>query len=88
VFYFHGHPGSRLEALLSDTAAKRLGARIIAIDRPGYGLSDSLPGLQILDWPPGVGEIADRPRRSRAPSRIFSRTMVTSPSPSAASTIS
>ena len=33
---------------------------IIAIERPGYGLSDSIPNFQILDWPKIVLEIADK----------------------------
>ena len=35
-FVFHGMPGSRLEAELGEAAAKKLGIRIIAPDRPGY----------------------------------------------------
>lgn len=35
VFYFHGHPGSRLEARLADQAAAAAGVRVIAVDRPG-----------------------------------------------------
>lgn len=65
LFYFHGHPGSRLEALLCDATAKRHRARIIAIDRPGYGLSEPRPGRQILDWPTDVAEIAERMRVER-----------------------
>ena len=42
IFYFHGFPGSRLDWLFSDAnnSATRLNARIIAVDRPGMGLSD------------------------------------------------
>ncbi len=36
-----------------------LGARIIAIDRPGYGFSDFRP-FKIVDWPDLVSEFADR----------------------------
>ena len=42
VFYFHGWPGSRLEWLAFDAGAAvaaELNARIIAVDRPGTGLS-------------------------------------------------
>lgn len=38
VFYFHGGPDSRLEVLVFDDASRDLGIRLIAIDRPGYGL--------------------------------------------------
>ena len=41
VLYCHGTPGSRLEARLAGAAAERLGIRLIAADRPGYG--DSTP---------------------------------------------
>jgi pimeloyl-ACP methyl ester carboxylesterase len=58
-FYFHGHPGSRLEAEFADAAAADAGARIIALDRPGYGLSDFQPDRAILDWPRDVEQAAD-----------------------------
>ncbi|MFC1937948.1 alpha/beta fold hydrolase [Chloroflexota bacterium] len=61
VFYFHGFPSSRMDWPLFDTdaIATRLNARIIATDRPGYGLSDFKPGRKILDWPDDVIELAD-----------------------------
>jgi pimeloyl-ACP methyl ester carboxylesterase len=62
VFYFHGHPGSRLDWPLffdDDDSAVELNARIIAVDRPGTGLSDFKRGREILDWPDDVIEIAD-----------------------------
>ncbi len=40
VFHFHGHGSSRLEALMLEDAANRLGLRVIALDRPGIGYSD------------------------------------------------
>jgi pimeloyl-ACP methyl ester carboxylesterase len=57
--YFHGHPGSRLEPRFADEAAAGAGLRIVALDRPGYGLSDFHSGRQILDWPADVAEVAD-----------------------------
>ena len=59
VFYFHGFPGSRLEAVLAAAAAARLGIRLIAVDRPGYGRSDDLPGRHLSDWPADVAALAD-----------------------------
>ncbi len=61
VFYFHGHPGSRRDwpAFDQKDAAGALNARVIAIDRPGYGLSDFKPDRSILDWPDDVAELAD-----------------------------
>jgi pimeloyl-ACP methyl ester carboxylesterase len=58
-FYFHGHPGSRLEARLAHDAARNGGVRVIALDRPGYGRSDFQAGRGILDWPKDVAEVAD-----------------------------
>jgi pimeloyl-ACP methyl ester carboxylesterase len=60
VFYFHGHPGSRLEARFGAGAADAAGFRLIAVDRPGYGLSDFQPGRTITHWPADVAEMADR----------------------------
>jgi pimeloyl-ACP methyl ester carboxylesterase len=59
VFYFHGGPGSRLEALLFDEPSRRLGIRLIATDRPGYGLSDFQDDRTYLDWPDDIRELAD-----------------------------
>jgi len=58
-FYFHGHPGSRLEPGFADVAATEAGVRIVALDRPGYGLSDFQPDRTILDWPRDVEEAAE-----------------------------
>jgi pimeloyl-ACP methyl ester carboxylesterase len=59
VFYFHGFPGSRLEAQLADPVAARMGIRLIALDRPGFGLSDFKPRRTISEWPDDVVKIAD-----------------------------
>jgi pimeloyl-ACP methyl ester carboxylesterase len=59
ILYFHGHPGSRLEASLAHEAAAAAGFRVIALDRPGYGLSDFQPGRAITDWPADVAQAAD-----------------------------
>jgi pimeloyl-ACP methyl ester carboxylesterase len=64
-FYFHGHPGSRLEARFADQAAAEAGLRVIALDRPGYGLSGFQPGRAITDWPADVAEAADQLRIGR-----------------------
>ena len=59
VFYFHGSPSSRLEARLFHETPTRLGVRVIAVDRPGLGLSDFKRGRKFLDWPDDVIELAD-----------------------------
>jgi pimeloyl-ACP methyl ester carboxylesterase len=60
VFYFHGNPSSRLEGRRLDELGKENKARIIAVDRPGIGLSDFKVGRRYLDWPNDVIELADR----------------------------
>lgn len=59
VFNFHGNPSSRLDAWCLDEPAKHIKAHIIAIDRPGMGLSDFKAGRRYLDWPDDVIELAD-----------------------------
>jgi len=59
IFYFHSHPGSRINGRFMDQIAKKIGVRIIAPDRPGCGLSDFKPERTFLDWPQDVLELAD-----------------------------
>lgn len=59
LFYFHGFPGSRWEALLLAGAARNAGIRLIGIDRPGIGRSSVLRNRSLLDWPNDVVELAD-----------------------------
>jgi pimeloyl-ACP methyl ester carboxylesterase len=61
LFYFHGYPGSRLEAGL----LPGLAVRVIAIDRPGYGGSAAQSGRRLLDWPADVAAVADHLRIDR-----------------------
>lgn len=58
LFYCHGFPASRLEARIIDAAAKQTQWRLIAIDRPGYGLSDFKPSRCLLDLPDDMAELA------------------------------
>lgn len=60
LLYFHGLPSSRLEAACCDAAARRLGIRVVALDRPGYGLSDFKPHRRLVDWPDDVVTLTDR----------------------------
>jgi pimeloyl-ACP methyl ester carboxylesterase len=55
----HGFPASGLEAALLDAPARALGIALVAPDRPGFGLSDPLPGRTLLDWPADVAALAD-----------------------------
>lgn len=60
VFSFHGWPGSRVQSARYHTEAHALGIRIIASERPGYGLSDFQPDRMIADWRLDVAALADR----------------------------
>jgi pimeloyl-ACP methyl ester carboxylesterase len=59
VFYFHGFPGSRLEAKLAERIALDTHVRFIGIDRPGYGLSSFKPGRTFVGWADDVTALAD-----------------------------
>ena len=59
VLEFHGWPGCRLEAWNYDEPGKKTGARVIGIDRPGFGISTYVKGYRIVDWPKDVVEFAD-----------------------------
>lgn len=50
IIYLHGLPGSRIEGVHFHDKALRLGARIIAVDRPGMGWSSPSPGRKLLDF--------------------------------------
>ena len=60
VLYFHGYPGSRLEGRLAAGAARRLGLRLLAPDRPGFGESTFQPGRTLGSWAADVAELADQ----------------------------
>lgn len=61
LFYFHGSPSSRLESTLyiREESLQSLNVRLIAVDRPGMGLSDFQPNRQLLDWSRDVLALAD-----------------------------
>ncbi|MDO5499786.1 MAG: alpha/beta hydrolase [Propionibacteriaceae bacterium] len=59
AFFFHGAPGSRLSAALLDEQARDAGVRLIALDRPGFGLSSPQPGRDRAEWADDVAEVAD-----------------------------
>lgn len=62
LVYNHGSPGCRLEiaALQKVVDLRNADLCVVAFDRPGFGLSDPLPGRTFLDWPHDVGEAADK----------------------------
>ena len=59
IFYFHGTPGSRLEASRFHETGLSNGYRIIGIDRPGMGLSTIDKERSILSWANDVEEVAN-----------------------------
>lgn len=60
VFYFHGVPGSGIEAHPAEQIALDLGIRLIVIDRPGYGNSALQTNFKLLEWPDAVSQLADK----------------------------
>jgi pimeloyl-ACP methyl ester carboxylesterase len=61
LFYFHGSPSSRVECTLyvDEELLLRLDVRLIAVDRPGMGMSDFQPNRRMLDWTQDVVALAD-----------------------------
>jgi pimeloyl-ACP methyl ester carboxylesterase len=59
VFGFHGTPGSRLQLAIDEPSVERAGVLLIAMDRPGYGLSTFQAGRRLVHWPRDVIELAD-----------------------------
>src|SRR5215213_1554016 len=65
VLFFHGFGTSRVICPPDDALARNLGVRLIAVDRPGIGLSDALPGRRLLDWPADVAQLANQLKLDR-----------------------
>lgn len=59
VLYFHGTPGSRIEATLISEEATAAGIHLVAVERPGIGLSTFQPCRRILDWPEDVAHLVE-----------------------------
>ena len=58
IVHCHGLPGGRALTLEPDALTAR-GARLISVERPGFGLSDPRPGRVLLDAAVDVAELAD-----------------------------
>jgi pimeloyl-ACP methyl ester carboxylesterase len=65
LFYFHGLPGSRYECQLIAPAARALGVTVVALDRPGYGLTPLHPERSIRGWTRDVAGLADHLEHDR-----------------------
>ncbi len=72
VFYFHGLPACRLEAAILSDHARKDHCRLIAVDRPGFGLSSRHPGRTILSWADDVSKLADTVIEEKDSQRSFS----------------
>jgi pimeloyl-ACP methyl ester carboxylesterase len=59
LLLFPGTPGSRLTPLADLPGTREAGARVVVVERPGFGVSDARPGRRILDWPSDVAHVAD-----------------------------
>jgi pimeloyl-ACP methyl ester carboxylesterase len=59
VFYFHGLASSRLEGALAHPIGLQRNVCLVAIDRPGYGLTDTRPGHRIADVADDVLAVAE-----------------------------
>ncbi len=59
LLLFPGTPGSRLSPLADLRPSRELGARVIVLERPGFGVSSPQPNRRIMDWPADVANVAD-----------------------------
>lgn len=59
ILYFHGMPGSRVEAQAFGEAAAVGGLRIVAVERPGMGASPMAPRRHVIDWTGDAAAFAD-----------------------------
>ena len=59
MLYFPGGGDSRLTRHPDDSIAAELGVRLLAVERPGCGLSDRARRRTLADWARDVEELAD-----------------------------
>lgn len=59
VYFFHGFPGSRLQAAMVHEQAIEAGVSLIAFDRPGFGLSDWVDAPTVDHVVADVSHLAD-----------------------------
>jgi len=62
ILYCHGFPTNRLELdlLVPRLESEGIGVRVVALNRPGYGLSTAQQNRRFLDWPGDVAQAADK----------------------------
>ncbi|MGB3184515.1 MAG: alpha/beta hydrolase [Ornithinimicrobium sp.] len=80
VIYCHGFPSNSVDLRLLEPMLEQypVRARVVAIDRPGFGRSSFQPGKTFSDWPRDVAEVADRwcGRSAHGPQEISSPPML------------
>lgn len=54
IYFFHGFPGSRIQARIVESQAVAEGICLVAFDRPGFGLSDPQPGRKAEAYRQGI----------------------------------
>ena len=59
LLLFPGTPACRLSPLADGEGTRAAGARVVVLERPGFGVSSPQPGRRILDWPADVAHVAD-----------------------------
>jgi pimeloyl-ACP methyl ester carboxylesterase len=59
VFGMHGTPGSRLMFAIADAAAREAGVRLIAPERPGFGISSHHRGRTLASYAADIAAFAD-----------------------------
>jgi pimeloyl-ACP methyl ester carboxylesterase len=59
VLSLHGSPGSRLSRHHDPEPVAAAGVRMLTYDRPGYGLSDPLPGRSVADAAADIAAVLD-----------------------------
>lgn len=59
VIGLHGTPGSRIWFKTDDDISKKIGVRLITIDRPGYGLSTKKKNRKISDFNNDINQLLE-----------------------------
>lgn len=54
----HGFPNSRVFGALFDAVGREQGVRVLAPERPGFGVSTPDPDRELVDWPTDVAALA------------------------------
>lgn len=58
LMFLHGYPQCRYEGSIIEDILHQRGIRMIAPERPGFGLSTEQPNRRIMDWPADVQALA------------------------------